>query len=83
VAKSEESRAVTANAQVKIASIHAVGHWGCTLGDLRKLVAAADGIPDSAEVLIEDLQKHYARVDTFLAETISVRSEQDEAGSDR
>jgi hypothetical protein len=47
--------------------------YGVQLGDLRKLVARAEGIPDHAEVLIEDLVTHYSIKDMAMAKRISVR----------
>ena len=46
--------------------------WGLTLGDLRKLVARAEGVPDDAEVTFENVRKHYSRIDVWVAKRISV-----------
>jgi hypothetical protein len=47
-------------------------NYGVTLGDLRKLVARTGGIPDKAEVHIEEIRSHYNLIDIKLAKRISV-----------
>lgn len=54
------------------ATIYNHALWGLVLGDLRKLVAEAEGIPDNAEVLLGDLKAHYSHKDAWLAKRISV-----------
>jgi hypothetical protein len=46
--------------------------YGVTLGDLRKLVLKAEGVPDDAEVTVEEVFPHYSRIDVKLAKRISV-----------
>jgi hypothetical protein len=46
--------------------------WGVQLGDLRKLLARAEDLPDDAEVTIEEFTKHYSRRDVFMVKRISV-----------
>jgi hypothetical protein len=71
----EPTRAQRSESRVENATIYSRDTWGLTLGDLRKLVAAAEGIPDDAEVTVEELRKHYSRIDVYLAKRVSVRSE--------
>jgi hypothetical protein len=61
--------------RVENATIYNRDTFGLTLGDLRKLVAATEGIPDDAEVTVEELRNHYSRIDVYLAKRVSVRSE--------
>ncbi|MEQ6899262.1 hypothetical protein [Microbacterium sp. KR10-403] len=46
-----------------------------TLGDLRKVVAAAEGMGDSSEVTFEGLSAHYQRKDEWHARKIRVTEE--------
>ena len=45
-----------------------------SLGDLRKLVAAADGLPDNAEVQLKHIESHYDHADTYTARLVIVES---------
>jgi hypothetical protein len=71
----EPTRALRSESRVENATIYNRDTFGLTLGDLRKLIAAAEGIPDDAEVTVEELRKHYSRIDVYLAKRVSVRSE--------
>jgi hypothetical protein len=71
-----EKKATVANRSVtteQYVTIWNPDSYGVKLGDLRKLVARAEGIPDDAEVLIEDLVAHYSIKDMAMAKRISVR----------
>jgi hypothetical protein len=45
---------------------------GLTLGDLRKVVAAADGMPDDARLTAEALSSHYSLKDVYFVKRVSV-----------
>lgn len=61
---------------VNYATVYNGDTWGLTLGDLRKLVTAAQGMPDDAEVTLDrdGTRSHYSKVDTLLAKRITVTS---------
>lgn len=61
---------------VDTATVYNSDTWGLTLGDLRKLIAAADGMPDDAEVTLErdGMLEHYSKLDTLMAKRITVTS---------
>lgn len=71
----KESVARSRALYVKQSWIVTSSHWGLTLGDLRKLVTASEGMSDDAEVTFEDLRKHYSTVDKWLAKQAQVREE--------
>lgn len=50
--------------------------FGVTLGDLRKLVQAAEGMPDEAEVTVEELRAHYSLRNRHMAKRISARCDE-------
>lgn len=45
------------------------------LGDLRKVVEAAEGMGDDAEVTVENLTKHWQRADEWVPRGIRVTEE--------
>lgn len=49
---------------------------GLTLGDLRRLMDAAQGMPDDAKVRFEDLSKSYVYVDEWHAQRVNVQHEE-------
>jgi hypothetical protein len=61
---------------VRTATVYNGDNWGLTLGDLRKLITAAEGVPDDAEVTLDrdGLQAHYSKIDTVTTKRITVTS---------
>ena len=71
-AEKRETRAHRSQTVVSEATVYNGDIWGLTLGDLRKLVKAADGIPDDAEATLEDLVPHHSKKDLWRAKRLSV-----------
>lgn len=61
--------------EVRKVALTTKSYWGLTLGDLRKVVTAAEGMGGDAEVSFEELRKHVALTDRWLARTIWVKEE--------
>jgi len=75
VAENKEAIAARWDRDVRRVHLTSKSYWGLTLGDLRKVVAAADGMGDDAEVSVEELTKHHSRVDEWLPKKIRVTEE--------
>lgn len=75
----EESKAGRWDRTVRRASLNTTSTWGLTLGDLRKVVAAAEGMGDEAEVRFEGLRKHYSVTDAWFAASIRIVEEVSDA----
>lgn len=63
------------DSNVSTAYIRNLDVLGLTLGDLRKLIALADGMPDDAQVLLERLEASGTYVRQWHAKEITVRSQ--------
>jgi hypothetical protein len=70
---SKETTAVRADYQTRTVGLSNTSIWGITLGDLRKVVVAADGIGDDAAVSFVGHEAHYAQRDEHFAKRIIVR----------
>ncbi|WP_232676723.1 hypothetical protein [Nocardioides sp. R-C-SC26] len=51
---------------------------GLHLGDLRELVARAEGVPDNVLVEFEEIERSYIHVDEYRAKVARVRSHRTE-----
>jgi hypothetical protein len=69
----KETRANRSATTEQYVTIWNPDRFGVQLGDLRKLVARAEGIPDDAEVLVDNITAHYLIKDVATAKRISVR----------
>lgn len=69
------ARAGRHESRVSTVRIRSEEYWGLNLGDLRRVVAAAEGMTDAAEVSFETLRKHYVRNDEWMARVATVREE--------
>jgi hypothetical protein len=56
----------------RFVTIYNSDRYGIQLGDLRKLLARTEDLPDDADVTVEELVKHYSRIDVFMAKRVSV-----------
>lgn len=72
MSEQKATRAHRSQTVVSAATVYNGDTFGLVLGDLRKLITAAEGIPDDAEVTIEDVSAHYSRKDTYLAKRVRV-----------
>lgn len=71
----KESKAGRYDRLVRHASITTASYFGSTLGDLRKLVAAAEGMGDNAEVTVEEPSAHVMRKDEWRFKRVRVYEE--------
>lgn len=73
----EKKIARVGRVESKVSTVHlrTTEYWGINLGDLRRVVAAADGMSDASEVSFESIQKHYVRNDEWMAKVVVVREE--------
>jgi hypothetical protein len=73
---SEEPKAWAGAYDVRRAIIENPSLCGLTLGDLRKVVAAPEGMPDKSEVRFEKLSKSYVYVDEWYAKRVNITHEE-------
>lgn len=71
----KESVAGRYDRTVRRAAITTASYFVFTLGDLRKLVAAAEGMGDDAEVTVEEPHAHVARKDEWHFKRVRVYEE--------
>ncbi|WDH77901.1 hypothetical protein PTQ19_10245 [Microbacterium esteraromaticum] len=71
----KESRAGRWDSTVRRAAISSTNYRGFTLGDLRKLVIAAEGMGDDAEVTVEEPTAHLMRKDEWNFKRMRVHEE--------
>lgn len=80
---SKETTADRSDYQARMVGLSNSSLWGLTLGDLRKVVAAAEGIGDDAPVSFEGHESHYSMRDEYFARRIIVRDIEMVTAADR
>lgn len=71
----KESVAGRYDRTVRRATITTASYFTFTLGDLRKIVAAAEGMGDDAEVTVEEPNAHVSRKDEWRFKRVRVYEE--------
>lgn len=71
----KEAKAGRYDRVVRRAVVTTAGHFGLTLGDLRKVVAASEGMGDDAEVTVEESTAHLMRRDEWRIKRVRVYEE--------